>query len=239
MNTNVFAKLTAAASALFLLNLAAPAHAGTLFGTSGIKFDQDTIVDFQLNQTYGAFTSILKVFEVNGGVATAVTPGGTLFSENKPSDNWGENNWLGTCGNTLTVCTNSFTFKAGVEYALGLSSTLFSDSSYNNTVYSTTALNPGSTQQFVFGSFGSTAADGTTSFDPTAYQSGNPFNAPLKISVDDRGNGNDADFQDFNFTVTAARTVATVPEPATLGAIGVAVVGLVASRRRSSTAKKA
>lgn len=239
MKTKVFAKLTAAASALFLLNLAAPAQAGTLFGTSGIKFDQDTIVDFQLNQTYGAFTSILKVFEVNGGVATAVTSGGTLFSENKPSDNWGENNWLGTCGDTLTVCTNSFTFKAGVEYALGLSSTLFNDSSYNNTVYSTTALNPGSTQQFVFGSFGSTAADGTISFDPTAYQSGDPFNTPLKISVDDRGNGNDADFQDFNFTVISARTVTVVPEPATLGAIGVAVVGLVASRRRSSTAKKA
>ncbi len=236
MNTKVFSKLTAAASALLLVNLAAPAHASTLFGTSGIKFDQDTVVDFQLNQTYGAFTSILKVFEVNDGVPTAVTPGGTLFSENKPSDNWGENNWLGTCGDTLTVCTNSFTFKGGVEYALGLSSTLFSNSNYNNTVYSTTSLNPGSTQQFVFGSFGSTAADGTTTFNPTAYQSGDPFNAPLKISVDDRGNANDADFQDFNFTVISARKV--VPEPATLGAIGVAVVGLMASRRRSG-AKKA
>lgn len=226
MKTNLLTKLTAAASALVLLGISAPARAANFFGTDKIQFDSDTKIDFTFNQSHGAYTSILKVFEVNTSGLTEVSPVEGLIAETKGSDNWGDNGWLGTLGNTVAVGTNSFIFQAGKQYTLGLSSTLSWDPSFSNTVYSSSSLN-GGTQQFLFGSWGSTAPDGTA-FDPTAYQSGNPFTGPVRIGIDDRGNGNDRDYQDFTLTAVAT----SIPEPATLGAIGAAIGGLALSRRR-------
>ncbi len=227
MKANLLTKLTATASALFLLGISAPARAASFFGTDKIQFDSDTEIQFDFNQSHGAYTSILKVFEVGAGNAlTEVSPVQGILAETKGSDNWGDNGWLGTLGNTVAVGTNSFVFQAGKQYTLGLSSTLSWDHSVNSTVYSSSSLN-GDNQQFLFGSWGSTGVDGTQ-FDPTPYQSGNPFTGPVKIAIDDRGNGNDKDFQDFTLTAVAK----TVPEPATLGAIGAAIGGLALSRRR-------
>jgi len=227
MKANLLTKLTATASALFLLGISAPARAASFFGTDKIQFDSDTEIQFDFNQSHGAYTSILKVFEVGANnLLTEVSPVQGILAETKGSDNWGDNGWLGTLGNTVAVGTNSFVFQAGKQYTLGLSSTLSWDPGFNGTVYSSSSLNGGS-QQFLFGSWGSTGADGTQ-FDPTPYQSGNPFAGPVKIGIDDRGNGNDKDFQDFTLTAVAK----TVPEPATLGAIGAAIGGLALSRRR-------
>jgi len=227
MKANLLTKLTATASALFLLGISAPARAASFFGTDKIQFDSDTTIDFTFNESHGAYTSILKVFEVGANnLLTEVSPVQGILAETKGSDNWGDNGWLGTLGNTVAVGTNSFVFQAGKQYSLGLSSTLSWDPGFNGTVYSSSSLNGGS-QQFLFGSWGSTGVDGTQ-FDPTPYQSGNPFAGPVKIGIDDRGNGNDKDFQDFTLTAVAK----TVPEPATLGAIGAAISGLALSRRR-------
>lgn len=226
MKTNLLTKLTAAASALVLLGISTPAKAASFFGTDKIQFDSDTKIDFTFNQSHGAYTSILKVFEVNTNGLTEVSPVDGIIAETKGSDNWGDNGWLGTLGNTVAVGTNSFVFQAGKQYTLGLSSTLSWDPTVDSTVYSSSSLNDGS-QQFLFGSWGSTGVDGTE-FDPTPYQSGNPFAGPVKIGIDDRGNGNDKDFQDFTLTAVAT----AIPEPATLGAIGAAIGGLALSRRR-------
>lgn len=228
MKANLLTKLTATASALFLLGISAPARAFSFGTEKNIQFEADTEIQFNFNESHGAYTSILKVFEVGAGnVLTEVSPVQGILAENQGSDNWGNNGWLGTCGTTVTVCTNSFVFQAGKQYTLGLSSTLSWDSSVNSTVYSSSSLN-GDSQQFLFGSWGSTGTDGTQ-FDPTTpYQSGDPFAGPVKIGIDDRGNGNDKDFQDFTLTAVAK----TIPEPATLGAIGAAIGGLALSRRR-------
>ena len=224
MKTKILRSVSIAVAASTLLSFAGSAEAFT-FGTQGIKFDQDTNVDFNFNTSHGAFISALKVFEVINSTPTAIT---TLLQETKQSDNGSQNGWLGTCGNTVLVCQSSFLFKQGVNYTLGL------DSGNNNIVYSTTALNPGNTQQAVFGSFGSNGADGTA-FDPTPFQSGNPFTIAVKTGFDDRGNNNDRDFQDFTFTVKAANET-QVPEPATLGGLALVVGSLAFARRRTRTA---
>jgi hypothetical protein len=101
-----------------------------------------------------------------------------------------------------------------VEYTLGLFS------GFAGTVYFTSALNTASrgSQQAIFGS--------TRQIDPLInggkalrkgaagnYVSGNPLAAGgAIISFDDRGGGNDADFQDFSVRAEA------VPEPFPWGA---------------------
>src|SRR4028119_500132 len=97
MNTKLLSALTAPAAATALFGAAAPAHAFS-FGTNAIQFENDTEVTFKFEQTYGAFTSALGVYSVSGGTPTFLT---TLFSEVKPSDDGGENNFKGTLGNTV------------------------------------------------------------------------------------------------------------------------------------------
>lgn len=231
MKTQLFAGLTAAATVTTaLLSVSAPAQAFD-FGTSGMSFDTDTVVDFTFNQSNGAYTSSLGVYEVNGSVASLVS---NLFWETKQSDNVDANGWKGTFGNAVTSSTGvnkaSFTFLAGKVYSLGLASQF--NGSYVNTVYTTSGLNTasGGTQQAVFNSFGSTGADGTTYSSANAgnYQSGSPFVTAVRIGIDDRGNGNDKDFQDFTFTASSATTV---PEPLTMGGMLLGSAGLAVARR--------
>jgi len=236
MKTKILGGVSVAVAASTLLSFSVPAEA-FMFGTQGIKFEQDTNVEFKFNESHGAYTSALKVFQVLS--PTNIVAKKDLLKESKPSDNWAENGWIGTCGNTVKTCTSSFLFKKNVEYTLGLVSTYFFDSSVKTTVYSTTALNNfnGASQQAVFGSFGTTGTDGTT-FNPAPFQAGNLFTGPVKIGFDDRGNGNDKDFQDFTFTARATnpRNPTQVPEPATLGGLALIVGSLAFARRRTRTA---
>jgi len=224
MNTKFLSALTATAAATALFGAAAPAHAFS-FGTNGIQFENDTAVTFNFRQTYGAFTSSLGVYGVNGGTATLAK---TLFSEVKPSDNGSQGDWIGTLGNTvLGSGIAQFTFLANQIYTLGL------DSGPNGTVYSTTALNTPQQQQAVFGDpnvlLPIIATPDTTVFPGNPGQftfGGSLFNGGTAISFDDRGNGNDADFQDFTVTAEA------VPEPMTMTGLALGLGGLVAARRR-------
>ena len=228
MNTKFLSALTVTAAATAMFGAAAPAHAFS-FGTNEIRFENNTNVIFNFRQSVGAFQSTLGVYAVNGGVV-ASTPLKTLFSEVKPSDSAETGNWKGTLGNTvLGSGIATFTFLANQIYTLGL------DSNPYGTVYSTSALN-GGTQQAVFGNPNVLLPlvidpGDTTSFaaNPADFSSGSSlFNGGTAISFDDRGNGNDVDFQDFTLTAQAE----AVPEPMTMTGLALGLGGLVAARRR-------
>ena len=228
MNTKFLSALTATAAATAMFGAAAPAHAFS-FGTGAIQFEKNTKVTFEFKQSYGAYTSSLGVYGVDGGKASFLE---TLFSEVKSSDIGSAGNWKGTAGNTVLNGIATYTFMANQIYTLGLSSVGL-DGSNKGTVYSTTALNGGE-QQAVFGNPNTLLPlvidppDRTTfAENPANFSSGGSvLNGGAAISFDDRGNDNDADFQDFTVTAEA------VPEPMTMTGLALGLGGLVAARRR-------
>ncbi|MCZ0903614.1 PEP-CTERM sorting domain-containing protein, partial [Microcoleus sp. HI-ES] len=223
MNTKLLSALTATAAATALFSAGAPAQAFS-FGASGIQFSQDTSVKFNFKESHGQFQSSLGVYSVKDSAVSLVS---TLFSETKSSDDQWENEWKGTLGNTVLGSGSVvFTFLANQIYTLGL------DSGYNGSVYSTSALNSGS-QQAVFGAqsqLWDALGKETTNVFQAAGQftngTGSLFNGGTLISFDDRGNSNDADFQDFAVSAEA------VPEPMTMTGLALGLGGLVAARRR-------
>ncbi|MEG4234163.1 PEP-CTERM sorting domain-containing protein [Microcoleus sp. Pol11C3] len=230
MNTKLLSALTATAAATALFGAGSPAQAAS-FGTSGITFGQNQDVQFNFKESHGAFTSSLGIYSINGFSLTKVAD---LFAETKSSDNEGANEWKGTMGNTvLGPATVAFTFLANQVYTLGLSSN-------NGMVYSTSGLNLNvastGSQQAVFGGQSSlwSALDSKTTKTFGAAGSftdgiGSLFNGGTLISFDDRGGGNDADFQDFAVSAQA------VPEPMTMTGLALGFGGLVAARRRRAS----
>ncbi len=223
MNTKLLSALTATAAATALFSAAAPAQAAS-FGTTGISFAQNTAVKFSFRETHGMNVSALGIYSVNNSIASLVAP---LFAETKKSDRGPLDEWKGTLGNTVLGSGEVvFTFLANQVYTLGL------DSGSQGTVFSTSALNRRGGQQAVFGdtSLGNALAlDTTKSFDAAGdYTNGFSalFNGGALISFDDRGNGRDADFQDFTVAAEA------VPEPMTMTGLALGLGGLVAARRR-------
>jgi len=228
MNTKFLSAVTATAAATALFGATAPAQAAS-FGTGGISFAQNTEILFTFGETHGQYQSTLGIFEVNQqGNRSIPTLVQSLFSETKRSDNGAANEYRGTLGNTvLGPGKVSFTFLANKIYTLGLDS-----GGYNSLVFSTSALNRGSSQQAVFGDLSLGNAldlDRTSRFQAAGqYTNGLPavFNGGAVISFDDRGNSNDKDFQDFTVTAEA------VPEPMTMTGLALGLGGLVAARRR-------
>ena len=226
MNTKLLSALTATAAATALLSASAPAQAFS-FGTNGITFQQDTSVNFKFKESHGGYTSSLGIYKVKDSATSLVS---TLFSETKSSDNGGINEWKGTLGNTVLGSGSMFfTFLANQIYTLGLSS---GDA---GTVYSTSSLNTGSggTQQAVFGessSLWNSLGKETTSRFQAAGQftdgTSSLYKGGTLVSFDDRGGGNDADFQDFTVSAEA------VPEPMTMTGLALGFGGLMAARRR-------
>lgn len=226
MNTKLLSALTATAAATAMLGAAAPAHAFS-FGTNGISFQQDTSVTFKFKESHGMYQSSLGVYTVNDSAISKVA---NLFSETKSSDNEWENEWKGTLGNTVTGPGSAvFTFLANKIYTLGL------DSGDDGTVYSTSALNS-NTQLAVFGGqselWNALGKETTNAFQAAGNftnGAGSLFNGGTLISFDDRGNANDADFQDFAVSAEA------VPEPMTMTGLALGLGGLVAARRRRAS----
>ena len=214
------------------------------FGTDGLLFTEDTEVTFDFGNTFGAYVASLGVYEVDGTNTTEVK---SLFTEQWATDIGkasSDDDWLGTCGedgSTVANCTASFVFQANVEYALGLANwSRTKDNvagSYKRTVFSTDRLNDfdgGETQQFIFGSHG--AFDGEDANDekafdnPGEYVSGDPLAGSLALGIDDRGNGDDLDFQDMVLSAQAER--ADVPEPSVILGLTAMVGGFASLRRR-------
>ncbi|MEG4226432.1 PEP-CTERM sorting domain-containing protein [Microcoleus sp. N9_B2] len=227
MNTKLLSALTATAAATALFGAGAPAQAFS-FGTNGITFSQDTSVKFNFKESHGMYQSSVGVYSVKDSAVSLVK---TLFSETKSSDNWNENEWKGTLGNTvLDSGPVVFTFLANQIYTLGL------DSGWGGSVYSTSALNSGS-QQAVFGgsplwsdlNLEKTNKFGTAGSFTDGLSSLFDKGKGTTISFDDRGGGNDADFQDFTVSAEA------VPEPMTMTGLALGLGGLVAARRRRAS----
>jgi hypothetical protein len=229
MNTKLLTAIAATAAITALLGGSAPAQAFS-FGTNGIKFQEDTSVNFKFKESHGGYTSSLAIYSVNNAAVTEIA---SLFSETKSSDNGGDNEWKGSLGNTVLGSGSVlFTFLANQVYTLGLSS------GSNGTVYSTSSLNTrsGGSQQAVFGasSLWSTLDQNTTSKFQAAGDftsgAGSLSNGGTLISFDDRGGGNDADFQDFTVSAEA------VPEPITMTGLALGLGGLISARRRRNKA---
>ena len=235
MNTKLLTALTATAAVTALLAGSAPAQAFS-FGTTGISFAQDQQVEFNFKESHGAYTSSLGIYQVKNSLASLVS---TLFSETKSSDKGGANEWKGTLGNTVKGSGKVvYTFLANQVYTLGLSS-LYNAKSVG-TVYSTSGLNVKSSgsQQAVFGAasplWSALSKETTSKFGAAGkYTDGtNSLGSAggTLISFDDRGGGNDADFQDF--TVSAEK----VPEPITMTGLALGLGGLISARRRRNKA---
>ncbi|MEQ8757019.1 MAG: PEP-CTERM sorting domain-containing protein [Coleofasciculus sp. G1-WW12-02] len=214
----------AVGSALTLSTM--PAKAATVeFGNNGILFDTDTQIDFDFIRSQGAFKSTLFIVEA----ANPTDPVFTLFKENEPFDDTSPD-FIGTCPTSVTVpgsssCTNLFTFEAGIEYSLALFSGNNKPAGTNGFVYSTDALNtPANRQAFVF--------DGVVlpPYTEPGEGSSDPALGKVTIAFDDKGGGNDGDFQDF--IITAMETKESIPEPATLAALGLVAGSLTLIRRR-------
>ncbi len=225
MNTKLLSALTATAAATALFGAGAPAQAFS-FGTNGITFGQDTDVNFKFQESHGAYTSSFGIYTVKDSATSLVS---TLFSETKSSDNGGDNEWKGSLGNTVLGSGSAvFRFLANQVYTLGLSS------GDDGTVYSTSALN--GSQQAVFGAASplwNALGKETTNVFQAAGQftdgTGSLSNGGTLISFDDRGGGNDKDFQDFTVSAEA------VPEPITMTGLALGFGGLVAARRRRAS----
>jgi hypothetical protein len=161
------------------------------FSNGGIKFDVDTVVEFEFVESHGAYQSTFGVLDVETGQKTP------LLAEVKPSDNpqnvktttdygrvTSKPDFIGTPGNTVLQPFAEFLFKANKRYVLYLEST------YNGRpagiIYSTNAQNFASNQQGKFeGNFLGLAKGGTLlRWDDTGSEL-------VKKSQDDR------DFNDF------------------------------------------
>ncbi len=232
MNTKLLSVLTATAAATALFGASAPAQAFS-FGTSGITFGQDQDVEFKFKESHGGYTSSLGIYSVNGFTLANVA---NLFSETKSSDNGSANEWKGTLGNTVLGSGKVvFKFLANQVYTLGLSSRgagmVYSTSGLNLNVAST------GSQQAVFGAavplWNALNTATTNSFGAAGNYTngaGSLSKGGTLISFDDRGGGNDKDFQDFTVSAEA------VPEPITMTGLALGLGGLISARRRRNKA---
>lgn len=240
--------LTTAAAAVALVGIASGSAQAFSFGNNGIKFDKNTTVDFSFKESHGYFWGQLGVIDSKGTKQYLGIKEDKAFSPAGGSDNGSVGEYKGTCGNTVSVCADSFTFAAGETYSLFLESK-GSAGKVQTTVFSTTALNTGSQtvngQSYAFGqqvkffddlsllndpkiSSGSSTSSklvttpGLTNADPYAKE--------ILLAWEDQGQGVHTDYNDV--LVTAKARSVDVPEPTTLAGIGLVAGALALSRTR-------
>jgi hypothetical protein len=249
MNTKRNFLTAAATTAIVGLASIAPAQAAS-FGTSGINFDKDTTVEFGFNKSVGLYRSELRVFEL-GADGNAIGDGYNIFNEVQAHDAGNGTDYssiggepLGSCGITVLECETSFTFEGGKNYTLGLfsyhrtSGSLKTKSFLNNKGYYSyykdgkkVEVN-NNDQLFLLGSWGS-ETDTTKILNPGDYAEGYDLLGDLlKIGIDDSGNNQDGDYNDFQITAKVAST----PEPTVLLGLAVAAGGMFMTRRNKNKA---
>ncbi|NER33317.1 MAG: PEP-CTERM sorting domain-containing protein [Oscillatoria sp. SIO1A7] len=183
-----------------------------MFGTDGIRYEENTTIEFTFKQNGGGYDSILSVYEV-------LDNGRTAFRQE-------------LLGEELNS-TGSFEFLANKTYTLGLTNYHPKSGASLGTVYSTTRLNWAyknggvGYQQALFGAQPGLEAEGQTFANPGDYTGGvDPTQKTVKISFNDGGQvfGSDADYNDF--------VVYAAPEPVSMGGMALGAAGLAVARRR-------
>jgi hypothetical protein len=126
--------------------LTLPSMAREAFGSDEVRFDRDTVMEFEFVQSQGIYQSVFGVIEVQSGFKTP------LLVENKPFDRvdtpGAKTSYIGTPGNAVTNPLAKFTFRANILYAFYLEST------YKNkrisVLYSLDDQNPQGRQRLIF-----------------------------------------------------------------------------------------
>ena len=137
-------------------NFSPSAQAEEIFGNNGIKFDVDTIVEFEFVESHGAYQSSFGVINLDTGEKTPllveVKPSDRSQDVNNPStgtdDSGQSDDFLGTPGNAVPNPLAEFQFKANTRYAFYLESTF--RGSPSGILYSINSANPGGNQQVRF-----------------------------------------------------------------------------------------
>jgi hypothetical protein len=115
------------------------------FGNNDIKFDKDTLVEFEFLESHGSYKATFGVVDLNTGTKIP------LIKEEKPSDSDDRavnkaSDFLGTPGNAVPQPKNVFLFKANTPYTLYLESRTGSGR-VASIVYSNNGKNPKVSQQ--------------------------------------------------------------------------------------------
>lgn len=119
------------------------------FGSEGVRFDVDTIVEFEFVESHGAYQSTFGVINLDTGEKTP------LLVEVKPADSDDpvvnkRTDFLSTPGNAVPQPLAEFKFKAKTQYAFYLESAYASKPA--GILYSINARNPGGNEQARFDS---------------------------------------------------------------------------------------
>ena len=214
-------------STLGLLQAMSLSASADVVGNEGIRFDEDTIVEFEFIESHGAYQSTFGVIDLDscktsssGAInfdSCAKTP---LLAEVKPSDNVDtiyrrssyqtdfkaghSNDFLGTPGNTVPISQEEYLFKADKRYVFYL------ESNFNGkpagTVYTTDLINSRGNRQALFneeGINGEAIAKRRNSTAQEVNQFDTLINGGLLINFDDTGStlvktsDEDVDFDDF------------------------------------------
>lgn len=232
MKTKLVATLTAAAAASAVASFSTPALAASLtpsnFGVNGIKFDTNTTVQFDFLESHGMWQTALGVYRKDSSLA------GTLFTEDlrgsDPGSNDSKNDWKGTCGLSVSNCTTTFDFLAGVEYKFGLRRYNPARPDVVNAPYSVGS--DANKAKFVYGGSYTYNLQGPTWISQNRDKTS--LTATLSVGLDQvliaMEDGYDKDYNDFLFK---ASVVKKVPEPSTaLALLGAGVASLLGVRRR-------
>ncbi|MEM6611385.1 MAG: hypothetical protein AAF652_03855 [Cyanobacteria bacterium P01_C01_bin.72] len=213
--------------ALGILNLLCVAASADVVGNQGIRFSEDTIVEFEFIESHGAYQSTFGVIDLDScqtstaGVidfdSCARTP---LLSEVKASDKFDtvyrrstyetdlqearNNDFLGSPGDTVPDFEQEFIFEGNKPYAFYLESEF--DGKPAGTVYTTDLINARGNRQALFNEEGLTATAVAKRRNNPAFDV-NKFdylvNGGLLINFDDTGStlvkteDEDVDFDDF------------------------------------------
>ncbi len=205
--------LSICAGTLGLLNVfSLPATAKDIISNKGIKFDKDTIVEFEFIESHGAYQSTFGVINLDScqtdasGVimfdSCTKTP---LLKEVKPADTYDtvyrrstyetdlstknrNSDFLGTPGNAVPEAMAEFLFEAQKRYAFYLESQF--NGRPTGIVYTTDFLNSKGNRQALFNAEGLTKEEiarrrNTSSFDENQFDS--LVDGGVLLNFDDTG----------------------------------------------------
>jgi len=212
---------------LGILNALGMAASADIVGNQGMRFEEDTIVEFEFIESHGAYQSVFGVIDLDSCQTNSAgiinfdscvkTP---LLAEVKASDKFDtvyrrstyetdlqearNNDFLGTPGDTVPDFEQEFIFEASKRYAFYLESEF--DGKPAGTVYTTDLINSRGNRQALFNEEGLTAA-AVAKRRNMADSETNKFDylvdGGLLINFDDTGstlvktNNEDVDFDDF------------------------------------------